>query len=371
MQLDSTRQLQDAAPATIGHGASVLLVEDNLADAVLTIGELKESPMGPFSVTHVQSVTDAKGRMHAQRFDAVVLDLGLPDSEGLATLTQVYTWTHREIPILVLTALDDQTLRSKALREGADDYLFKGFSPHDLRSRAVRYAIDRKRTERACRAFEQQIAMAAEAGAIGIFDWNLRTGHVTWSNGSAQALGLTAEEFAGCVTDFEKYVNPDDLADIRKSLSQPVSALESFHREFRVVLADRSERWIEGKAKLCNDDDGGPRMVGTIKDISDRKAAEEAARRRDSEFTRISGAGLTPRELQLLELIIAGMPNKNIAAKLNIRVTTVAKHRANLMSKTKARNAAELARMGTIAGIVAPNEDAPPTHKCPSTALNE
>jgi PAS domain S-box-containing protein len=213
--------------------------------------------------------------------------------------------------------------------------------------------------------------MAADAGAVGIFDWNLRTGQVTWSNGSARALGLTAEQFAGAVEDFQRWVNPDDLAAISETFAKPIAPGEAYRKEFRMVLADGSRRWIEGNGKLFSDDQGVPHMVGTVKDTSERKAAEEATRIRDSELARINGACLTPRELQLLKLIIAGMPNKNIAAKLNIRISTVAKHRANLMSKTKARNAAELARMGTIAGIAGSNEDAPPTHKCPSTALNE
>jgi two-component system response regulator FixJ len=63
-------------------------------------------------------------------------------------------------------------------------------------------------------------------------------------------------------------------------------------------------------------------------------------------------ATLTPRELDLLKLVVAGMPSKRIAADLNISIKTVANHRANLMAKTQALNAADLARMSTMAGIV-------------------
>ena len=61
---------------------------------------------------------------------------------------------------------------------------------------------------------------------------------------------------------------------------------------------------------------------------------------------------MTPRELDLLKLVLAGMPNKRIAARLNISIKTVANHRANLMAKTEALNAADLARMSTVAGIL-------------------
>jgi len=66
-------------------------------------------------------------------------------------------------------------------------------------------------------------------------------------------------------------------------------------------------------------------------------------------------AKLTPREHDLLKLVVAGMPNKRIATDLNISIKTVANHRANLMAKTKALNAADLARLSMVAGII-PNK---------------
>ena len=67
----------------------ILLVEDNAADAVLFRTELAESPFGPFSITHVQRLSEALSQLREQRFDAVLLDLNLPDSQGLATLGQI------------------------------------------------------------------------------------------------------------------------------------------------------------------------------------------------------------------------------------------------------------------------------------------
>jgi DNA-binding CsgD family transcriptional regulator len=94
------------------------------------------------------------------------------------------------------------------------------------------------------------------------------------------------------------------------------------------------------------------RMVGTVMEVSTRKAAEEAAATRAAEAARLSSARLTARELTMLQLVSAGLPNKRIAMKLNISVRTVAKHRSNLMAKTKALNAADLARMSALAGVL-------------------
>jgi len=74
--------------------------------------------------------------------------------------------------------------------------------------------------------------------------------------------------------------------------------------------------------------------------------------RAEQESIRHRLAKLTPRELTLLKLVVAGMPNKRIARDLRISIKTVANHRANLMAKTGALNAADLARMATLAGIL-------------------
>ncbi len=82
------------------------------------------------------------------------------------------------------------------------------------------------------------------------------------------------------------------------------------------------------------------------------KSIEMQRQSAEQEDIRQRLAKLTPRELDLLKLVLAGMPNKRIARDLKISIKTVANHRANLMAKSQALNAADLARMSTVAGIV-------------------
>jgi two-component system response regulator FixJ len=89
-------------------------------------------------------------------------------------------------------------------------------------------------------------------------------------------------------------------------------------------------------------------------------STEQQKHHAEHEIFRRRLSTLTPRELELLKQVVAGMPNKRIAAELKISIKTVANHRANLMAKTQALNAADLARMSTLAGITASN--APPPH---------
>jgi len=124
----------------------LLLVEDNPADARL----LTEYLCGPhpeeFHCTHVAMLAEALRYIRADHFDLVLLDLSLPDSQGLDTVRSV-AHQARGTPIVVLTGADDEMLGVAAVRNGAQDYLVKGQADLRLLVRAIRYAIERHRAE--------------------------------------------------------------------------------------------------------------------------------------------------------------------------------------------------------------------------------
>ncbi len=266
----------------------ILLVEDNAADAVLFSKELAESPFGPFSITHVKRLAEALAQLREQRFDAVLLDLNLPDSQGLATLGQIQNEKPRELPIVVLTGLDDGALGVRVLREGAEDYLVKHGSAGNMRARSVRYAIERKRAKEALLASEQRLALAVDAAQMGIFDWNLQTGKITWSDHHARLFGMRPDQFDGTYDAFERSVHPDDRAGIRAKADGSIAGCEDYRQEYRVIWGDGSEHWIEGRGRVFNNEQAQPvRMMGTVVDISQRKAAEESARIRETDLAHL------------------------------------------------------------------------------------
>ncbi len=124
----------------------VLLVEDDDLDAHLTQDILAEWSIEQFAVTHVARLSEALTRLGKERFDAVLLDLSLPDGYGLTTLRQVQA-ASPTIPIIVLSGVSDQTLALQAVQNGAQDYLVKGQSQPELLTRSIRYAMERKRAE--------------------------------------------------------------------------------------------------------------------------------------------------------------------------------------------------------------------------------
>jgi DNA-binding response OmpR family regulator len=129
----------------------VLLVEDTPEHAELIREAFADANVsrraGPsFEVKHVTLLTEALTCLRAGGIDVVLLDLYVPDSQGLETLTRTRAQAPG-VPVVVLTALDDEALAVRAMREGAQDYVVKGEVPFELIARAVRYAIERQRAE--------------------------------------------------------------------------------------------------------------------------------------------------------------------------------------------------------------------------------
>jgi two-component system, cell cycle response regulator len=125
---------------------NVLLVEDNDVDAQLTQDLLSEWSMEEFLITRAKTLGEGLRLLGRERFDAVLLDLSLPDAFGLPTVREVHA-TSPTIPVVVLSGVSDQSLALQAVRQGAQDYLVKGQGHPELLARAVRYAIERKRSE--------------------------------------------------------------------------------------------------------------------------------------------------------------------------------------------------------------------------------
>ncbi|MBH0187632.1 MAG: GGDEF domain-containing response regulator [Nitrospira sp.] len=124
----------------------ILLVEDSDVDAHLTQDILAEWSAEQFDVTHVVRLSEAFSHLTQTRFDAILLDLSLPDGYGLSTLKQMQA-ANPTIPIIVLSGFSDQTLAIAAVQSGAQDYLVKGQGQPELLARSIRYAIERKRAE--------------------------------------------------------------------------------------------------------------------------------------------------------------------------------------------------------------------------------
>ena len=131
----------------------ILLIEDNPGDIRLLQEYLKESSAYQFHLTQVGRLSTGLERLAEAGLDAVLLDLSLPDSQGLDTLVRLHE-AAQGVPIVVLTGTEDEALGVQLIQAGAQDYLVKGQVTGPLLTRSLRYVIERNRTEAALRDSE-------------------------------------------------------------------------------------------------------------------------------------------------------------------------------------------------------------------------
>lgn len=124
----------------------ILIVEDNPGDARLIQEFLKDAKAVQFDTVHVERLADAIGKLDDEHFDVPLLDLRLPDSQGIGTFDRIHEKAPR-IPVVVLTGLVDETIAVSAVTHGAQDYLVKGQVDGDDLARSIRYAIARQSTQ--------------------------------------------------------------------------------------------------------------------------------------------------------------------------------------------------------------------------------
>jgi diguanylate cyclase (GGDEF)-like protein len=144
---------------------TVLVVEDSAFIAHFLEMTLEQSRQGPFHTEGAGSLAAGLTRLSRGGVDVVLLDLSLPDSEGLTSL-RALSAVAPAVPIVVLTASNDETLAVQAVHEGAQDYLVKGEVDERWLGRAIRHAIERKRLTEQLRETSEQLRRLAETDSL-------------------------------------------------------------------------------------------------------------------------------------------------------------------------------------------------------------
>ena len=124
----------------------ILLVEDRADDVAIVKQLFTDAGWGDLDITHVSMLGEALQAVEAGSFDAILLDLGVPDAHGLATVSQMKD-AARSTPIVILSRSEDEDLALQALQVGAQEYLMIGRPAGNELTRSIMYAIERQRLE--------------------------------------------------------------------------------------------------------------------------------------------------------------------------------------------------------------------------------
>jgi PAS domain S-box-containing protein len=149
----------------------------------------------------------------------------------------------------------------------------------ELSTHLASIAIERQQSETALKTSEERLRLALNASEMGIWDCNLCTGEVVWSDNLEQLYGLPQGAFNGNDQAFLSLVHPDDRQFVFQASRQAIRQRTNYDVEFRVVRPDQQLRWIVSKGQVIYGDNGRPvRMAGVNLDITDRKILEESLR---------------------------------------------------------------------------------------------
>jgi diguanylate cyclase (GGDEF)-like protein/PAS domain S-box-containing protein len=264
---------------TTGEPIALLMVEDNPGDAHLIRRLLDRTALKPLRLTAVTCVSAALEFLRDQeKVDVVLLDVSLPDTRpgSLDSLTRIKQ-AAPDLPVILLTGIDDEELAVQAVRQGAQDYLVKQEIDEGLLGRSIRYAIERKRAEMALHESQERYALAVNGAKDGLWDWDLDSDRIYLSLRWKTMLGFADGEIGDSPSEWLGRIHPDDLPEVRHAISAHLlGQAPDFESEHRMLHRDGGYRWVLTRGLAVRNAAGGAyRMAGSQSDITARKAAEE------------------------------------------------------------------------------------------------
>lgn len=265
----------------------LLMVEDNPGDARLIEEMLKDAWQGDFTIRVFDRLAAGQNALLSDPADVVFLDLNLPDSRGVETLTQIRAQDTQAV-IIILTSVDDEETAIESLRKGAQDYLIKDKVTAEILRRSVRYSIERKRIEQALIKREKEL----EVKTCDLEEANV-------------ALKVLLKKIDKDKTNLEEH-----LVLNAKELVEP------FLNKLKRSGLNREQRDTVDIIEFNINGITSPLLKGLS----------------------VNFRALTPTEIQIANLVRFGKSTKEIAQSLNLSARTIEAHRNNIRKKLKITN---------------------------------
>ena len=249
----------------------VLLIEDDPADARLIREALSAEIDSPFRVEWVTLLSAGLERLSTEGVDVVMLDLSLPDVQGIEAFDQVFL-AAPDLLILVLSGLTDEEVARQAVQRGAQDYLSKGHVDAHWLPRALRYVIGRKTALDALAVSEARFRAMSDASPLGILVTD-KQGSCLYTNAAYHRIsGLSFEQALG--TNWKVAIHSDDRERVFSEWQDAAQNQKPFQTEFRFLREDQSVVWTRVNAAAMRQGKKLHGYVQTVEDVTERKSVE-------------------------------------------------------------------------------------------------
>lgn len=251
----------------------VILIEDSPADARLVREALGEHDSVRFEIVHCLRLELALEFLTQTSMDVALLDYRLPDVEDLEGLKRIVALAPN-LPVIILTGLEDGGIGVRSTQHGAQDYVVKGSQDGAGLARTIRQAIERKELSDKVRDSEERFSLAAAGSGDGIWDWDIRNNRVFLSARAQTILGLEPGTGNSDMEAIARRIHVDDLSRIRYALTTYLSRRTPVYREqARVQEPNGQSRWILIRGMAVFEADGrARRMAGSYTDLANLDA---------------------------------------------------------------------------------------------------
>ena len=259
----------------------ILLIEDNPGDTQLVKIFMKDAAF-KYELYLAETLFEGQDVINKQEIDIVLLDLSLPDTQGFKTLN-LYLEKVPDVPVIVLTGVNNEIVGYQAVKAGAQDYLVKGQFDGKLLGRSIRYAIQRHKevqkleeTKREMTINERRIVKAQQLAGFGNWEMDLVSSEMIWTDEIYRIFGFLPGSITTGLSDYINYVHYEDKEAVEKFFENAMKDGKLYKVEHRIVVDGTSIKWLAIHGQVfCDDLTNRTMLVGGVQDITERKTNEQ------------------------------------------------------------------------------------------------
>jgi len=260
---------------------NLLLIEDNPGDVNLLKIQLKDSSVR-YELIIAENFFDGVDHCKNGSIDLVLLDLTLPDSTGFKTLSS-FLDKFPNIPVIVLTGINNEIVGNQAIKAGAQDFLVKGQFDGKILGRSIRYSLQRFKTQLKLEETAKTLAIAdkryveaQEMAHFGNWEMDIVSNEMKWTSEMYRIFGFHPNSISPTLSDYLSYVHMEDKTTVETFFDAAVKDGKAHKLEHRIVIEGRNIRHVVIQAKVNFEEINGKiLLVGAIQDITERKVSEQ------------------------------------------------------------------------------------------------